>query len=104
MEEVYLEKISVLEDKELQSSSGQLSFNEYCELLALYLLDNDLANAKALWNRTPEDIKSLSPEYKAIWEIGKAAWTSDYESNFVLFMYNLFEFIYLLKRCFKKSV
>nr|XP_002126361.1 COP9 signalosome complex subunit 8-like [Ciona intestinalis] len=75
-EQLLQQRLAVMEDLELDSPHGKLSTEQYCEFLALYLLANDLANAKLLWKRIPGDIKS-SNELKAIWEVFKAVWTHD---------------------------
>lgn len=59
-----------LENQEL-NSAGQCSDRVYAQLLAIYLLSNDLQNAKFLWKRIPALTKGTSPELKEIWQIGK---------------------------------
>nr|CAB3232937.1 COP9 signalosome complex subunit 8-like [Phallusia mammillata] len=76
--EVALSRIAILENQELESPKGILPAELYCELLALYLLTNDLANAKFLWKRIPADVKSDSAELKAVWEVGKNAWQQNF--------------------------
>lgn len=58
-----------LENQEL-SSNGKCSDRVYAQLLAIYLLTNDLQNAKLLWKRIPKDVKTNSDDLKAIWQIG----------------------------------
>ncbi|RWS09731.1 hypothetical protein B4U79_01202 [Dinothrombium tinctorium] len=62
-----------LERQELESY-GSCSLQIYAQLLAIYLLSNDLPNAKFLWKRIPKNLKQESPELRAIWEIGKKLW------------------------------
>ncbi|RWS28488.1 COP9 signalosome complex subunit 8-like protein [Leptotrombidium deliense] len=62
-----------LERQELESF-GNCSVQIYAQLLAIYLLSNDLPNSKFLWKRIPANLKQESPELKAIWEIGKKLW------------------------------
>lgn len=59
-----------LERQELESG-GNCSPQIYGQLLAIYLLTNDHANAKLLWKRTPAQLKHDTPELKAIWDIAK---------------------------------
>lgn len=59
-----------LENQEL-SSAGRCSDRVYAQLMAIYLLTNDLQNAKLLWKRIPTQLKQTSDDLKAIWEIGK---------------------------------
>uniref|UniRef100_H2YNC3 COP9 signalosome complex subunit 8 n=1 Tax=Ciona savignyi TaxID=51511 RepID=H2YNC3_CIOSA len=76
------ERVSRLEESELESSQGKLSLEQYSELLSLYICSHDLLNARLLWKRIPDNIK-VSSELKAIWEVGKAAWLSDYQAMHV---------------------
>ena len=71
-------RLATLENQELDSPLGQLSVESYSEFLGLYLLTNDLVNAKLLWKRIPTEMKFTNDELKAIWEVGKAAWKHDY--------------------------
>ncbi|XP_070570038.1 COP9 signalosome complex subunit 8-like isoform X2 [Ptychodera flava] len=50
----------------------------YAQLLSLYLLQNDLANAKFLWKRIPPPIKSSNPELNNIWMVGQKMWQRDF--------------------------
>ena len=59
-----------LESQEL-NSAGKCSDRVYAQLLAIYLLSNDLQNAKFLWKRIPDQTKSNSLDLKEIWKIGK---------------------------------
>lgn len=74
-----------LERQELESG-GTCSSQVYGQLLAVYLLANDLANAKLLWKRIPGNLKEETVELRAIWEIARA-----------LFNRNLWEVYGLLK-------
>ena len=75
------ERLATIEDQELDSPLGILDVELYCEFLGLYLLTNDLANAKLLWKRTPADMKTSNEELKAVWEVGKAAWNHNYSGG-----------------------
>uniref|UniRef100_A0A670HUE7 COP9 signalosome complex subunit 8 n=1 Tax=Podarcis muralis TaxID=64176 RepID=A0A670HUE7_PODMU len=50
----------------------------YAQLLALYLLHNDMNNARYLWKRIPPAIKSANPELGAIWSVGQRIWQRDF--------------------------
>lgn len=50
-------------------------------MLALYLLQNDLNNAKFLWKRVPPTVKTADPELGYIWEIGQNMWQRDFSSS-----------------------
>lgn len=66
----YLNLARNLEQQEL-TSGGQCSSQVYAQLLAIYLLSNDLPNAKLLWNRISSKIKNESQELTALWAIGQ---------------------------------
>jgi len=51
----------------------------YCPQLLLYYLTNDVVNARFLWKRIPSSFKSGKPELTAVWKIGQALWTKNYE-------------------------
>jgi len=59
-----------LENQEL-TSAGNCSDRVYAQLLAVYLLSNDLSNARLLWRRMPDQTKNGSNDLKEIWKIGK---------------------------------
>ncbi|XP_046376630.2 COP9 signalosome complex subunit 8-like [Haliotis rufescens] len=67
-----------LENQELEAPGGVASFQVYGQLLGLYLLHNDTCNAKFLWKRIPQTIKSANPELSSIWIIGQKMWQRDY--------------------------
>lgn len=46
----------------------------YGQLLALYLLHNDMNNARYLWKRIPPAIKSANSELGGIWSVGQRIW------------------------------
>ncbi|NXX86320.1 CSN8 protein, partial [Urocolius indicus] len=50
----------------------------YGQLLALYLLHNDMNNARYLWKRIPPAIKSANAELGAIWSVGQRIWQRDF--------------------------
>jgi hypothetical protein len=67
-----------LEDEELDAPNGIPSPEVYGKLLATYLLQNDMCNAKLLWKRFPNTIKNNHPELGAIWAVGQKMWGSDF--------------------------
>uniref|UniRef100_F6RKW2 COP9 signalosome complex subunit 8 n=1 Tax=Xenopus tropicalis TaxID=8364 RepID=F6RKW2_XENTR len=71
--------------KQLNSSSvqskapgGIANPQVYSQLLALYLLHNDMNNARYLWKRIPPAIKSAHSELGGIWEVGQKIWQRDF--------------------------
>ncbi|XP_052676037.1 COP9 signalosome complex subunit 8-like [Crassostrea angulata] len=67
-----------LEQQELESAGGVAPAQVYNQLLALYLLHNDMCNAKFLWKRIPQTVKSSTPETVQIWAVGQKLWLRDY--------------------------
>lgn len=67
-----------LEKTELEASGGVATAQTYAQLLAIYLYQNDLCNAKYLWKRIPSDLKSGSAELKQIWVVGQRMWQRDW--------------------------
>lgn len=67
-----------LENQELESPQGRASPQVYGQLLAIYLLFNDLSSAKLLWKRIPTDIKEANEELSIIWQVGKLMWKKSY--------------------------
>ncbi|BES89314.1 cop9 signalosome complex subunit [Nesidiocoris tenuis] len=66
-----------LEKQELQAQGGVASPDVFAKLLAIYLLQNDLCNAKLLWKRIPQSVKAQNLEIGKIWTVGKAMWLRD---------------------------
>ncbi|XP_015918967.1 COP9 signalosome complex subunit 8 [Parasteatoda tepidariorum] len=66
-----------LEKQELMAPDGIASPQLYGQLLAIYLLQNDLPNAKYLWKRIPRNVKEENPEVAKVWNIGQKLWTCD---------------------------
>jgi len=67
-----------LECQELDSPSPQASAQVYGQLLAIYLLFNDLTSAKFLWKRIPDKIKEENDELSLIWTVGRLMWKKNY--------------------------
>ncbi|XP_037579826.1 COP9 signalosome complex subunit 8-like [Dermacentor silvarum] len=67
-----------LEQQELEAANGVASPQAYGQLLAIYLLQNDLPNAKFLWKRIPQEIKQSHTELGNIWKVGQGLWFKDF--------------------------
>ncbi|CAI9726867.1 Hypothetical predicted protein [Octopus vulgaris] len=67
-----------LELQELESPCGIATPQLYTRLLGVYLLRNDLCNAKFLWKRIPPSIKSSHPELGHMWLVGQKMWQRDF--------------------------
>ena len=69
MDEVdYNARLAELEAQELQAEE-EPSDRLYAQLLALYILTDDLTSAKFLWKRIPPGMKSDNDDLKTIWTI-----------------------------------
>ncbi|KAE8580197.1 hypothetical protein XENTR_v10024350 [Xenopus tropicalis] len=66
------------EEQELEAPGGIANPQVYSQLLALYLLHNDMNNARYLWKRIPPAIKSAHSELGGIWEVGQKIWQRDF--------------------------
>ncbi|KAH9489601.1 COP9 signalosome complex subunit 8 [Bulinus truncatus] len=71
-----------LEKQELEYGASPASPVLYSQLLAIYLLQNDLCNAKFLWKRIPLSIKQMSPELGTIWQVAQKMWSKDYAATY----------------------
>ncbi|XP_067127328.1 COP9 signalosome complex subunit 8 [Centruroides vittatus] len=67
-----------LEKRELESPGGIATPQTYGQLLAIYLFQNDLPNAKLLWKRIPQGVKEANPELGQIWIVGQKLWNRDF--------------------------
>ncbi|XP_076240474.1 COP9 signalosome subunit 8 isoform X1 [Calliopsis andreniformis] len=67
-----------LEKAELEAPDGVASTQTYAQLLAVYLYQNDLCNAKYLWKRIPSDLKTGNAELGQIWVVGQRMWQRDW--------------------------
>ncbi|XP_018376662.1 PREDICTED: COP9 signalosome complex subunit 8 [Trachymyrmex cornetzi] len=63
-----------LEISELEAPTGVVSAQAYMRLLAVYLHQNDLCNAKYLWKRIPPDVKTAHEELGRVWTVGQYMW------------------------------
>ncbi|XP_012580610.1 PREDICTED: COP9 signalosome complex subunit 8 [Condylura cristata] len=61
-----------------QAPGGIATPPVYGQLLALYLLHNDMNNARYLWKRIPPAIKSANSELGGIWSVGQRIWQRDF--------------------------
>uniref|UniRef100_A0A8C2AEI4 COP9 signalosome complex subunit 8 n=1 Tax=Cyprinus carpio TaxID=7962 RepID=A0A8C2AEI4_CYPCA len=66
------------ETQELEAPGGIATPQVYSQLLVLYLLHNDMNNARYLWKRIPHAIKTANPELAAIWAVGQRIWQRDF--------------------------
>ncbi|XP_060684033.1 COP9 signalosome complex subunit 8 [Hemiscyllium ocellatum] len=64
--------------QELEAPGGIATPQVYGQLLALYLLHNDMNTARYLWKRIPQAIKTANPELGAIWSVGQRIWQRDF--------------------------
>lgn len=55
----------------------------YTQLLAVYLYQYDLCNAKYLWKRIPNSVKFGNVELQNIWKVGKKMWQRDFLGIYV---------------------
>ncbi|CAG5132839.1 unnamed protein product [Candidula unifasciata] len=67
-----------IERQELEYGASPCTPKMYSQLLAIYLLQNDLCGAKFLWKRIPQSIKQSNPELANIWLVGQKMWLKDY--------------------------
>uniref|UniRef100_A0A670HU03 COP9 signalosome subunit 8 n=1 Tax=Podarcis muralis TaxID=64176 RepID=A0A670HU03_PODMU len=74
----YRKLLEQCETQELEAPGGIATPPVYAQLLALYLLHNDMNNARYLWKRIPPAIKSANPELGAIWSVGQRIWQRDF--------------------------
>lgn len=73
-----------LEKQELESAGGVATPQLYGQLLAIYLLQGDLPNAKFLWKRIPSNVKESNPELGKIWAVGQKFWNREITGFYTL--------------------
>ncbi|XP_055735014.1 COP9 signalosome complex subunit 8 isoform X1 [Salvelinus fontinalis] len=78
MDENYDKLLEQCQTQELEAPGGIATPQVYAKLLALYLLHNDMNNARYLWKRIPQAIKSGNPELTAVWAVGQRIWQRDF--------------------------
>ncbi|CAL1535376.1 unnamed protein product [Lymnaea stagnalis] len=69
-----------LERQELEFGATPSPPTVYSQLLAIYLLQNDLCNAKFLWKRIPYSVKQSTSELSTIWQVAQKMWIKDYSA------------------------
>ncbi|XP_018415441.1 PREDICTED: COP9 signalosome complex subunit 8 isoform X2 [Nanorana parkeri] len=74
----YQRLLEQCEEQELEAPGGVAAPHIYSQLLALYLLHNDMNNGRYLWKRIPPPIKSANAELGWIWEVGQRIWQRDF--------------------------
>jgi len=92
-----------LEQLELDSLTGVCSGQVYGQLLALYLLQSDLASAKFLWKRIPLAVKTSNAELGLIWSVGQKLWTKEYTGLYEAFNKDWSEAVRPLMEALKDS-
>ncbi|XP_071823287.1 COP9 signalosome complex subunit 8-like [Apostichopus japonicus] len=75
---------ALCEQQELEAPTGIPSPDVYAKLLTIYLLQNDLNNAKYLWKRIPASSKTAHPELGHIWDIGQHLWNRNFVAVYPL--------------------
>ncbi|PSN42702.1 hypothetical protein C0J52_23397 [Blattella germanica] len=66
------------EELSYSAPGGIPSSQVYAQLLAIYLYQNDLCNAKYLWKRIPQNVKNSHAELVNIWKVGQKMWQRDF--------------------------
>lgn len=66
-----------LEKMEIEAPGCTPPPEVYSKLLAIYIYEDDLCNAKFLWKRIPASVKSEYDELPKVWEVGKSIWKRD---------------------------
>lgn len=67
-----------LEQQELIAPNGIASIDVYKQLLTVYLIQNEILNAKFLWKRIPEQLKNDNNEILNLWKIGQYLWKREF--------------------------
>ncbi|XP_014486320.1 PREDICTED: COP9 signalosome complex subunit 8 isoform X2 [Dinoponera quadriceps] len=70
--------INELERTELEVPDEVTCAQPYVQLLATYLFENDLCNAKYFWKRIPPNVKAANEELGRIWLVGQRMWQRDW--------------------------
>ncbi|XP_041936573.1 COP9 signalosome complex subunit 8 isoform X1 [Sardina pilchardus] len=81
MSENFDKLLEQCETQELEAPGGIATPQVYSQLLALYLLHNDMNNGRYLWKRIPQAIKTdlqANPELAAVWTVGQHIWQRDF--------------------------
>ncbi|XP_052897614.1 COP9 signalosome complex subunit 8 [Anopheles moucheti] len=67
----------LLEKHELEAPGGIESIQMYSELFAAYLYQNDLASARFLWKRIPQNMKTGNVELDQMYKVYVALWNNN---------------------------
>lgn len=67
-----------LEKAELDLADGFATSQMYAQLLAIYLLKNELCQAKYLWKRIPPTVKNNCSDLHQIWAVAQKMWQRDW--------------------------
>lgn len=70
-----------LETAELDLADGFATSQIYSQLLAVYLLKNDLCQAKYLWKRIPAAVKNNCSDLHNIWTVAQKMWQRDWQGT-----------------------
>ncbi|XP_074120512.1 COP9 signalosome complex subunit 8 isoform X1 [Sminthopsis crassicaudata] len=76
--QILLKSVSEPAPAPISAPGGVATPPVYGQLLALYLLHNDMNNARYLWKRIPPAIKSANSELGGIWSVGQRIWQRDF--------------------------
>ena len=64
----YEQQLAALEEQELESDDNP-SLNLYTQLMALYVLTDDLPSARLLWKRIPSEMKQPDSDLIHVWRL-----------------------------------
>uniref|UniRef100_A0A1L8DW75 Putative signalosome subunit 2 csn8 n=2 Tax=Nyssomyia neivai TaxID=330878 RepID=A0A1L8DW75_9DIPT len=70
------QQIAALERQELEAPNGVAGLQLYTELFAAYLFKNELSQARFLWKRIPQNIKSGNAELERMFTVLQCLWSN----------------------------
>ncbi|XP_065357214.1 COP9 signalosome complex subunit 8 [Calliphora vicina] len=79
--EKYSEKIEILEKEELEMPTSEVTM--YTKLMAYYLVENKLFDAKFLWSRIPQSMKTDAIELQKLNELQKSLVSNNFADAFI---------------------
>lgn len=79
--------LAELEQQELEHPCDNNELN-FSLLIALYLLENDLNNARYTWKRAAVCSPTSSSELQQVWNCGKRLWEKDYQGFYKALNFN----------------
>ncbi|CAD5120341.1 DgyrCDS8916 [Dimorphilus gyrociliatus] len=79
--------LAELEQNELEHPNENNEQN-YSLLIALYMLENDLNNARYTWKRAAVCSPASSSELQQVWNCGKRLWEKDYQGFYKALNFN----------------